>query len=173
MIKGYKINLEVDESDFKTVTEEEERKKRAYLRNPFTKEKRPLEYGDDQARVEELFYDRYEKDNGRGLLSNDNLVEIIGDYIYVPITDLTYIMGSVYKSASASLEEPAIYGAYNPEATKEIYALQPVSENPRDLIQFLFFNENDEVLIDEEGVVANENCHYLITIEQWNETLKK
>ena len=172
-IKGYKINLEVDESDFKTITEEEEKEKRAYLRNPFTKEKRPLEYGDDQARVEELFYDRYEKDNGRSLLSDDNLVEISGDYIYVPITDLTYIMGSVYKSASASLEEPAIYGAYNPKAKKEIYALQPVSENPRDLIQFLFFNENDEVLIDEEGVVANKNCHYLITIEQWNEALKK
>lgn len=171
-IKGYKINLEVDENDFRTGTEEE-KEQRAYLRNPFTKEKRPLEYGDDQARVEELFYDRYEKDNGRSLLSDDNLVEISGDYIYVPITDLTYIMGSVYKSASASLEEPAIYGAYNPEATKEIYALQPVSENPRDLIQFLFFNENDEVLIDEEGVVANENCHYLITIEQWNEALKK
>lgn len=172
-IKGYKINLEVDEKDFKTIGEKEEREKRAYLRNPFTKEKRPLEYGDDQARVEELFYDPYEKDNGRGLLSDDNLVEISGDYIYVPITDLTYIMGSIYKSASASLEEPAIYGAYNPKATKEIYALQPVSENPRDLIQFLFFNENDEVLIDEEGVVANENCHYLITIEQWNEALKK
>lgn len=172
-IKGYKINLEVDESDFKTVKEKEEKEKRAYLRNPFTKEKRPLEYGDDQARIEELFYDPYEKDNGRGLLSDNNLVEISGDYIYVPITDLTYIMGSVYKSASASLEEPAIYGAYNPNATKEIYALQPVSENPRDLIQFLFFNENDEVLIDEEGVVANENCHYLITIEQWNEALKK
>ena len=172
-IKGYKINLEVDENDFKTITEKEEREKKAYLRNPFTQEKRPLEYGDDQARVEELFYDRYEKDNGRGLLSNDNLVEISGDYIYVPITDLTYIMGSVYKSASASLEEPAIYGAYNPKATKEIYALQPVSENPRDLIQFLFFNENDEVLIDEEGIVANKNCHYLITIEQWDEALKK
>ena len=172
-IKGYKINLEVDENDFKTIKEKEEKEKRAYLRNPFTKEKRPLEYGDDQARVEELFYDPYEKDNGRGLLSDDNLVEISGDYIYVPITDLVYIMGSVYKSASASLEEPAIYGAYNPKATKEIYALQPVSENPRDLIQFLFFNENDEVLIDEEGIVANENCHYLITIEQWNEALKK
>lgn len=171
-IKGYKINLEVDENDFRTGTEEE-KEQRAYLRNPFTKEKRPLEYGDDQARVEELFYDRYEKDNGRSLLSDDNLVEISGDYIYVPITDLTYIMGSVYKSASASLEEPAIYGAYNPEATKEIYALQPVSENPKDLIQFLFFNENDEVLIDEEGIVANKNCHYLITIEQWNEALKK
>lgn len=172
-IKGYKINLEVDENDFKTIEKKEEKEKRAYLRNPFTQEKRPLEYGDDQARVEELFYDPYEKDNGHGLLSDDNLVEISGDYIYVPITDLTYIMGSVYKSASASLEEPAIYGAYNPKATKEIYALQPVSENPRDLIQFLFFNENDEVLIDEEGVVANENYHYLITIEQWNETLKK
>lgn len=171
-IKGYKINLEVDESDFKTESEEE-KEKRAYLRNPFTKEKRPLEYGDDQARVEELFYDPYEKDNGRGLLSDNNLVEISGDYIYVPITDLAYIMGSVYKSASASLEEPAIYGAYNPKATKEIYALQPVSENPRDLIQFLFFNKNDEVLIDEEGIVANKNCHYLITIEQWNEALKK
>lgn len=171
-IKGYKINLEVDENDFRTGTEEEKEQK-AYLRNPFTKEKRPLEYGDDQARVEELFYDRYEKDNGRSLLSDDNLIEISGDYIYVPITDLTYIMGSVYKSASASLEEPAIYGAYNPEATKEIYALQPVSENPKDLIQFLFFDENDEVLIDEEGIVANENCHYLITIEQWNEALKK
>lgn len=171
-IKGYKINLEVDENDFRTGTEEE-KEQRTYLRNPFTKEKRPLEYGDDQARVEELFYDRYEKDNGRSLLSDDNLVEISGDYIYVPITDLTYIMGSVYKSASASLEEPAIYGAYNPEATKEIYALQPVSENPKDLIQFLFFNENDEVLIDEEGIVANKNCHYLITIEQWNEALKK
>lgn len=169
-IKGYKINLEVEESDFKIGTNEEQR---AYLRNPFTNEKRPLEYGDDQARVEELFYDRYEKDNGRGLLTDDNLVEISGDYIYVPITDLSYIMGSVYKSASASLEEPAIYGVYNPNATKEIYALQPTSENPRDLIQFIFFNEDDEVLIDEEGIVANENCHYLITIEQWNELLEK
>lgn len=169
-IKGYKINLEVEESDFKIGTNEEQR---AYLRNPFTNEKRPLEYGDDQARVEELFYDPYEKDNGRGLLTDDNLVEISGDYIYVPITDLSYIMGSVYKSASASLEEPAIYGAYNPNAKKEIYALQPASENPRDLIQFIFFNEDDEVLIDEEGIVANENCHYLITIEQWNELLEK
>lgn len=171
-IKGYKINLEVNEDDFKEETEEE-KEQRAYLRNPFTNEKRPLEYGDDQARVEELFYDPYEKDNGRGLLTDDNLVELSGDYIYVPITDLSYIMGSVYKSASASLEEPAIYGAYNPNATKKIYALQPTSENPRDLIQFIFFNEDDEVLIDEEGIVANENCHYLITIEQWNEALEK
>lgn len=171
-IVGYKINLEVDESDFKTGTEEE-KEQRAYLRNPYTYEKRPLEYGDDQARVEELFYDPYEKDNGRALLSDDNLVELSGDYIYVPMTDLSYIMGAVYKSASTSLEEPAIYGAYKEDESNTIYALQPASENPKDVIQFIFFNEDDEVLIDEEGVVANNNCHYVITIEQWNELLKK
>jgi hypothetical protein len=60
-----------------------------------------------------LFWDPYCKDNGRDLLNDDNLVTLTGDYIYVPITDLSSIMGGLYNNASVALEEAATYGPYS------------------------------------------------------------
>lgn len=169
-ITGYKINLEVDEEDFKTGTQKEKEQK-AYLRNPYTQGKRPLQYGDDQARVEELFYDPYETDNGHILLDKENMVELSGDYIYVPITDLSFIMGSLYSNSTKAIEEPALFGNYMNKGSK--YALQPASKNPSDLIQFIFFDENSIIEINENGVVTNNNYHYVIKISEWNEILEK
>lgn len=169
-LKGYKVNLEVEASDFKDGTEEE-KENRSYLRNPYTYEKRPLTYGDDQARIEELFFDPYYKDNGRDLLSDENLEEVIGDYIYVPLTDLKFIMGSLYSNSTKAIEEPALFGNYAAGGKK--YALQPASENPNDLIQFVFFDENSIVEIDENGTIVNNDYHYVIKIGEWNEVLEK
>jgi hypothetical protein len=38
------------------------------------------------------------------------MVKLSGKYIYVPITDLSPIMGSIYEEAQKAVEEPAIYG---------------------------------------------------------------
>lgn len=177
-ISGYPIDLEVLTSDlnknsdyykgkdFKNLDLEEE----VTLTNVVTKEERKLQYGDDMARVKELFWDPYYKDNGRSLLSSRNKVTLKSDYIYVPITDLSMIMGSIYNNSKKAIEEPALYGSYG-ESDKG-YALQPTSKNPEDLIQFICFQNKDEVLIDEVGVLANNNFHYVIKIEEWNELLK-
>lgn len=172
-ITAYPIDLEVYSNELKNDVEGKTKEERVIMTNPYTYEQRPLEYGDDQARVEELFWDAYKNDNGRDLLNDENLVTLTGDYIYVPITDLSFIMGSIYKTASTSLENPAIYGQYDAAAATTKYALQPTSENPQDLIEFIFFNQGDNVYVDDQGVVANNDCHYVITIEQWSNAIKK
>lgn len=140
------------------------------IKNVFTGEKRALEYGDDLARVDEIFWNPYYKDNGEDLLKNK--VDIKGNYIFVPITDLSTISGSVYKNSYLAIEEPALYGDYLTN-NKYGYALQPSFKNPKDFIQFIYFNELDEVKIDEDGYISNNNCHYIIPIEEWNNILKE
>lgn len=182
-IVGYPINLEVSQEDLNKNSsyyqnknfDELDLEEEIQIQNVYTKEKRTLQYGDDLSRVKELFFDPYYKDNGRDLLSEENLVSLSSDYIYVPITDLSMIMGSIYNNSKKAVEEPALYGPFNSEKPdgEKGYALQPTSKNPTDLIQFICFKSGDEVLIDEVGVLTNNNCHYVIKIEQWNELLKK
>lgn len=167
--------LDKDQLIWKDMTEKEKSKylaKLSSILNIFTNEKRTLEYGDDLAREYGLFWDPYYKDNGEELLSSNNLVKIEGKYIYVPITDLSVITGSVYQNSYEAIEEPALYGSYGTDS-KKTYALQPYSKNPRDLIQFLFFEDGDELKIDEEGVLINNNYHYVIPIEEWNAILEQ
>ena len=138
--------------------------------NVFTNERRALEYGDDLAREIGLFWDAYYTDNGEKLLSNK--VELKGEYIYVPLTDLSTIIGSVYQDPYVAVEEPALYGSYSTDM-KKTYALQPTSKNPKDFIQFLFFKEGDNLKIDESGTLINNDCHYVIPIEEWNNILEE
>lgn len=140
------------------------------IQNIFNKSKRTIELGDDMAREREVFWDPYYKDNGFDLLSNENKVTLTGDYIYVPITDLSMIMGTIYEDAYKAIEEPALYGKYGD--VNRGYALQPSSENPRGLVQFIFLNNKDEYHIDEAGVLADNDYHYVIPIEEWNLALK-
>lgn len=182
IIKAYPIELKVNPIDFNTesnyykeVVEEQgsfNAESEAKIENIFLNKERQLELGDDLSREKEIFWDNYYKDNGFKLLNDNNMVELSGDYIYVPYSCLSFIYGNVYTNAYRATEEPAIYGSYE-NGNKYGYALQPSSKNPTDLIQFIFFNEGDKVLVDEEGTVVNNNYHYVIKISQWNELLKK
>jgi hypothetical protein len=51
--------------------------------------------------------------------------------------------------------------------------LQPSSKNPRALIQFIFLEDGDEYIIDDAKVLANNEYHYVIPIEEWNAILAK
>ena len=161
-IKAYKINLKVLEGEMG------KNKDIPIIENAITHERRNMEYGDDLARQEEMFWDSYSS-KGRKKLLNEQ-VTLTGDYIYVPITDLSFIMGSIYESSTEALETPAYYGDYTNNSSK--YALQPTSQNPKDFIQFLYFNEDDYVLTDEVNTIINMNCHYIIPIEDWSKILQ-
>ena len=141
------------------------------IENIYTNEKRIIELGDDLAREHQLFWDNYYKDNGKKLLDSKKMVSLEGNYIYVPITDLSMILGTVYEDSYKAVEEPALYGYYG--GVDRGYALQPISENPSGFIQFIFLKEGDEYNIDEGGVLANNEYHYIIPIEEWNNLLKE
>jgi hypothetical protein len=141
------------------------------IENIYTNEKRIIELGDDLARERQLFWDNYYKDNGKKLLDSKKMVSLEGDYIYVPITDLSMILGTVYEDSYKAVEEPALYGYYG--GVDRGYALQPISENPSGFIQFIFLKEGDKYNIDEGGVLANNEYHYIIPIEEWNNLLKE
>lgn len=170
-IKKYAKNKELDWDKMNKDEQEDFLKKAMLITNVLNNTKRDLEYGDDLARERELFWDCYYKDNGRALISEENQVELNGEYIYVPITDLTMIIGSIYEDAKAAVEEPALYGTY-PD-TSYGYALQPVSKNPRAFIQIINLPDGAIYNIDEEGVLANNDYHYIIRIEDWNSLLKE
>ena len=138
------------------------------IENFNTHERRDIEYGDDLARQYKLFWDNHEDDNGRALMGEAS--SITGDYIYVPMSELSYIYGSVYNSTT-EVDTPAYYGRYQSHGDK--FALQPTSTNPKDLIQFIHFEDGDDVLIDEGGTIVNENCTYVMTIEDWNKAFNE
>ena len=186
-IIGYPIDLEAYTDDINNQSDwylnkkkennntdltQKQLQKELEIKNVFNNKKRNLQYGDDNARILELFWDPYKKDNGHNLLDDEKLVTLSGDYIYVPIVDLQMITGSLYSNSKKAIEEPALYGSYE-DNIKRGYALQPYSTNPEDLIQFIFFNDKDKVLIDEGGVLANNDCHYVIKIKQWDNILRE
>lgn len=182
-IKAYPINLKIEGNSFNPESEYYKKvfkrdgnfdsKKESTLENIFTGKERQLELGDDLSREKEIFWDNYYKDNGFKLLDDNKMVELSGDYIYVPYDDLSFIYGNVYTNAYKATEEPALYGDYRIDKKNKRYALQPKSKNPTDLIQFIFFKDGEKILIDESGTVFNNNCHYVIKISQWNEILEK
>lgn len=182
-ISAYPIKLEVkpeylkeESTYYKKIKEKDKnfnlnnaREKEVVLKNIYTNNTRSLELGDDLSYRKEIFWDAHRTDNGFSLLNKNEKIILEGDYIYVAYSDLSFIYGSIYEDPYKSTEEPAQYGCYNQELG---YALQPSSKDPSALIQFIFFNENDEVFIDESGTIANNNCHYVITVEEWNGILK-
>lgn len=130
------------------------------IENAETGAKRPLEYGDDLAGQKKIFWNS--KDNQNTPLFV-NKTTITGDYIYVPMSDLKYISTYLYKNLSAAAQSTETF--YSDSLDK--YALQPYSNNPKDIIQFIYFNDNDEVAIDEAGVMTDYNYTYILTIEDW------
>jgi hypothetical protein len=94
-IKAYKLELAVPQarSDLKII-------------NANTNEKRPLEYGDDLAGKNDIFWN--EKGNSSTkLLTNE--VTITGDYIYVPMSDLQYINAYLYENLAVAAQSSNTY----------------------------------------------------------------
>lgn len=105
-LMAYKMNYEIPAAG--TVT------------NPYTKEERTIEMGDDIARVKKCFWDNYSSDEGIPLLSNP--VSVANDgYIYVPYSQLGFCYIKQAGAATAT-EEPFIYN--------NSYALAPQSIEP-------------------------------------------
>lgn len=147
-LMAYKMNYEVPAAG--TVT------------NPYTKEERTIEMGDDIARVKKCFWDNYSSDEGIPLLSNP--VSVANDgYIYVPYSQLGFCYIKQAGAATAT-EEPFIYN--------NSYALAPQSIDPNTLIQFIAIPSGAEVEIDESGLLLNKNYSYVMTLAQWNENVQ-
>lgn len=138
--------------------------------NVLTDEERQVEFGDDLARELELFWDPHKDDAGSDLLSEENRYELTTDYIYIPSTDLIFIMGSLYENSTKAVQDIAFYGTYGNNLNT--YALQPYSKNPRDLIQFICIPNGGEIHVDEANVLNNNDYHYVIPIEELNQLLK-
>lgn len=182
-IEAYPINLQVNKDSynknsnmFKDMSDEEfaltiEGEDFNQLTNIYSNKSREIELGDDISREREIFWDPYYKDNGFGLTQGQSKKLLKGDYIYVPYSYLSFIYGSIFQNSYKATEEPARYGRKGGQDLG--FALQPYSKDPTELIQFLFFENDDEILIDEEGYIANNDHHYVISIDDWNKTLEK
>ena len=149
-IKAYKIELTVPQarSDLKII-------------NANTNEKRPLEYGDDLAGQNDIFWNEKGNNNTK-LLTNE--VTITGDYIYVPMSDLQYINAYLYENLAAAAQSSNTYYDNN----LKYYALQPASTNPKDIIQFIYIDNQKPAIIDESSVLTNYNYTYILTVESWD-----
>ena len=142
-IKAHSIILDVEDNDIANNEwgKDEEGKakpwvdknyKRTTLKNIYTNEERKLQYGDDLAREQRLFYDPYagegetKADNGRAFLNSEEIeIDDLDGYIYVPYTDLSYVYGNFIANSYKSTSKPAYYGNYedNKDNKKKKYAL--------------------------------------------------
>lgn len=157
-ISAYKLTLDIPkncltDSDIKEI------------KNVSNYKKRPLQYGDDLAGVQKCFWNQQNK--SESTLFKDK-VTISEDYIYIPMSDLTSISTQLYENLDSAAQSTETY--YDSALTK--YALQPSSNNPKDIIQFIILPENDTYMIDDGGVLTDYNHTYILTIEDFNNQCK-
>lgn len=136
--------------------------------NYFTKEKRPLEMGDDLAGKEDIYWNQYS--TGESFINplyvgEESLITGEDDYIYVPMSDFSIISPYLYKNLESAAQSTLSYY----EESHKHYAIQPVSNNPKDIIQFIYLgNINNQVFhIDEANVLTDYSYTYILTIENW------
>ena len=157
-ISAYKLTLDVPKS---CLTDNDIKE----IKNVSNYKKRPLQYGDDLAGVQKCFWNQQDK-SGSALFKDK--VSIITDYIYIPMSDLTSINTQLYENLDSAAQSTETY--YDSALTK--YALQPTSNNPKDIIQFIILPENDTYMIDDGGVLIDYNHTYILTIEDFNNQCK-
>ena len=157
-ISAYKLTLDIPDScltnnDIKVIE------------NVNNYQKRPIQYGDDLAGVQKCFWNQQDK-SGSTLLKNRTLIS--EDYIYIPMSDLVTINTQLYENLDSAAQSTEAY--YDSALTK--YALQPTSNNPKDIIQFIILPENGTYMIDEGGVLTDYNHTYILTVEDFNNQCK-
>lgn len=134
---------------------------------------RKMEMGDDLARQKGIFWDSYD---GVNLLKNTSVnLKNSYNYIYIPYSSLNFCYVNISGKQNgiiadnsiipdrAATEVPYLYG--------NNYALAPNSVNPNTLIQFIAFDEDEKIEIDEAGLITDKDHHYFMTLEQWNNNI--
>lgn len=131
--------------------------------NPYTNKSAAVEMGDDIAAQKKYFWDNGEFDNGYELCSVS--IVLNPDYIYVPYSqlDFCYINEDGKRAATQVPKEQEINGIKS-------YLLSPKTIDPTALIQILAFDE--DLQIDEDGVILNKDVHYVTTVEDWNNAIQ-
>ena len=157
-ISAYKLTLDVPKS---CLTDSDIKE----IKNVNNYKKRPLQYGDDLAGVQKCFWNQQDK-SGSTLFKDK--VSIITDYIYIPMSDLTSINTQLYENLDSAAQSTETY--YDSALTK--YALQPSSNNPKDIIQFIILPKDSTYTIDDGGVLTDYNHTYILTIEDFNNQCK-
>ena len=157
-IQGYKLNFNCTNDD--------------QITNRFTNEKRGLQLGDDLARQKGWFWDCY--DNATNISLIKNKIEIPNDgYIYVPYSQLNFCYKTTGEESDdnqnfiASTEEP-ITREWN---GIESILLVPTTIDPSALIEFIAIPSDAEIEVDEAGLIVNKNYHYVMTVEDWNNSV--
>ena len=153
-ISAYKLTLDIPSS---CLTDSDIKE----IENVNSHQKRPIQYGDDLAGTQNLFWNQQGK---TGSTLYKNKTTITGDYIYIPMSDLSIIEVQLYKNLNSAAQSTITY--FNTSLTK--YALQPTSNNPKDFIQFLYLPDNSTYTIDDGGVMTDYNHTYILSIDDFN-----
>lgn len=146
-ISGYHLKFECDDE--------------IKIENAFTGEKRELIMSDDKARELNYFWDCGQYDEGFELTSELKTNIENDGYIYVPYSCLNFCY--ITESSFESTEVPYEYNGN--------YALSPTTIDPSSLIQFISIPNGAEIEVDEEGLLLNKEYHYVMTVEQWNQSV--
>lgn len=164
-ISGYRLNFNLSEK-------QREKLEIKAIKNIYTDEERNIFLSDDAAR--EIFWDQQNFNNPNGEKENPLTSQYVDDiendgYIYVPYTCLNFCYGS---------KSPEEQFKYDRAATEEALSVDnktvvsPQSVDPKTLIQFIAIPKNKTIEVDEQGVILNKECHYFMTLRQWNEAIK-
>lgn len=158
------------------------------LTNPYTKETRQLQMGDDRARELSYFWDNKKGDDkndvnclthsrGFTLFDENNKQHFSNsrDYIYVPYNMLNYIYGHTSDNTDEgqgteyrATATPLLYDNNNPQLG---YALRTFSNDYTDLIEFIYIPKEKNILIDENGLIINTDIQYVMTVGDWNNAI--
>lgn len=134
------------------------------IENVYTGESRFLELGDDLARIKEYYWDNGQFNQGIDLLGEEVTIENDG-YIYVPYSCLGFCYIKEDPDNPAATEIAAIW------KDKNSYFLAPQTIDPTALIQFISIPYGKEIQIDENGLIVNKDCSYVMTLKEWNENI--
>ena len=132
-ITAYKSSLKIPNSCLADIEKKE-------IENPYTKEKREIIYSDDLAGQQNIFWNQQDK-TGSNILKTQ--VTITGDYIYVPMSNLSTIETYLYENLESAAQSTQTY--YDRNLTK--YAVQPSFNNPKAIIQFLYLPIYHHILL--------------------------
>ena len=152
-ITAYKFSLAIPEDCYSDTDKKE-------IINRNTNEKRELNYSDDLAGQQNMFWNQQDKNNS--LFKEE--ITISGEYIYIPMSNLSLIQTPLYDNLDSAAQSTETY--YNDSLTK--YALQPNFKNPNDIIQFIYLPEDSSYTIDEANVLIDYNHTYILTVESFN-----
>lgn len=165
-ITAYKIEYQYDDFNEKII-------------NIINGEQRNLELSDDLARKEGYYWDQYNEASSLEQVNKKHdfyahpvtLTQNEYRYIYVPYSclDFCYINYDGNGTAPSSSVIPDRFATeYAATTDNNKYYIAPTQINPKALIQFIAFKNLDEINVDETGLITNKNCHYVMTLEQWN-----